>query len=157
MGATVRAGVDRGSALSRALKALRRRRDLPVARVAAEAGMKLRSYQHFEAGRTRVNVERVHRIARGLNADPYAILAAVELGSPEFAVRAADNKLMTILMMSLKDFDSTAGDRILLLDARLISTVFERAFAELAGVASERFAAATQWSPPPLPPTDEEP
>ena len=134
---------------SQALRALRRRRGVSSAEIAQALGVPLRSYQHFEAGRTRIEAEPVHRIALHLDADPYAIFAALDLGSPEFAVRAADNKLMTILVMALRDFDAELGDRVRLLDARLLSTVFARAFGELAEVARERHAAAHRWSEPP--------
>ena len=145
--------MPRQARLSQALRALRRRRGVGAADLAAALGMPLRSYQHFEAGRSRLNLDRVHAVARQLDADPYAILAAVDLGSPDLAVRAADNKLMTIIVMALKDFDERLGDRILQLDARILTTVFERAFNELATVAEERAAAASRWTVPPRPPS----
>jgi transcriptional regulator with XRE-family HTH domain len=140
---------NRQTRLSQALKALRRRRGLGAAALAKALGMKVRSYQHFESGRSRVNVERVHQIARALDADGHAILIAAELGSPAFAVRAADNKLMTIIVMALRDFDASVGDQISQLDARLLTSVFERTFNELALLAKDRSAAAQRWRGPP--------
>jgi hypothetical protein len=75
--------------------------------------MPVRTYQNFEAGRTRINVERVHAIAQILDADAPAIFAAVELGSPEFAVRAADNKLV----LAELDLDGL-GDALAILSGR---------------------------------------
>lgn len=148
MGGPTHDAKSRGAHLSRALKALRRRRGVGTAEMAASLGMARRSYQHFESGLAGINLERVHRIARILNADPFAVFAAIDIGSPEFAVRAADNKLMTIIMIALRDFDAAAGDAISQLDARVLSSVFERAFNELAALAQERTAAAERWAPP---------
>lgn len=145
---------NRKTGLSQALKALRRRRGIGAAAMAKRLGMKLRSYQYFESGRSRVNVERVHEIARALDADAHAILVAAEIGSPAFAVRAADNKVMTIIVMGLKDFDARVGDQIAQLDARLLTSVFERTFNELAALAQDRSAAAQTWRDPP---DDEDP
>jgi transcriptional regulator with XRE-family HTH domain len=148
MGGPTQDATTRRAYLSQALKALRRRRGLGTAEMAAALGIAKRSYQHFESGRSRINVDRVHQIARILNADPYAILAAVDLGSPDFAVRAADNKLMTIIVMALKAFDGGSADQIAQLDARLLTTTFEATFRDLAAQAKERAAMADRWSGP---------
>jgi transcriptional regulator with XRE-family HTH domain len=128
----------RRACLSRTLKALRRRRGVRATELAQALGMPLRSYQHFESGRCRINVDRIHEVARILDADPHAILAAADVGSPEFAVRTADNKLMTILVMSLKDFDEAAGDQIAQLDVRVLMDTFKEVFQDLAKVANDR-------------------
>jgi hypothetical protein len=131
--------------LAQALKAVRRRRGLRPADVARLMGMPLRSYEHFEAGRGRLNRERVHQFASVLDADPYAILTAVEIGSPEFAVRCADNKLATIVTMALQDFDLAAGDAIAQLDAQTLTSGFERVLGSLAELAAERAGLAGAW------------
>lgn len=128
--------------MSQALKALRRRRGVRAADLAEALGMPERSYLHFESGRSRINIDRIHEIADILKADAWAILAAVELGSPSFAVRAADNKLMTIILVILGEFDARAGDQILQLDARTLMEVFEQTFDQLAAVAKDRDEAA---------------
>jgi transcriptional regulator with XRE-family HTH domain len=141
-------GDSRRAYLAQALKALRQRRGLGTAEIAAALGMPKRTYQHFESGRTQINVDRVHQIARILNADPHAIFAAAELGSPAFAVRAADNKLMTIIIMALSEFDKTSADQITLLDPRLLTTTFETTFRELATQARLRASLADKWKGP---------
>jgi transcriptional regulator with XRE-family HTH domain len=151
MGGPTYDATTRQAHLSQTLKALRRRRGLGVADMANALGMAKRSYQHFESGRSRINLERVHEIARVLNADPYAILAAVDLGSPAFAVRAADNKLITILILALREFDRAAGDQIAQLDPGLLMATFEHAFRELAAQAAERSAVANRWRDPAAP------
>jgi transcriptional regulator with XRE-family HTH domain len=138
---------SRRTALARAIKALRRRRGLRAAEVAASLGIQLRSYENFEAGRGRLNVDRVHQVARILGADPYAILAAVDIGSAEFAVRCAENKLMAIFVRKLRDFDAASGDQIAQLDPAFLMASFTRMFVDLAQEASERQAMARTWPP----------
>jgi transcriptional regulator with XRE-family HTH domain len=131
--------------LSGLMKALRRRRGLRVSETAAAVGMPRRSYQHFEAGRGRLDVGRLHRFAQAIDADFYALLAALEIGSPAFALRCADNKLMTIFMMALQDFDALAGDDIARLDPHLLMATFTAMFDELRAVARDRDVQVESW------------
>ena len=139
---------QRRACFSQALKVLRRRRGLATTQVATALGMSLRSYQNFEAGRGRLNVLRVHEVARILDADPYALLIAIDIGSADFAVRCIDNKLAAILLMALNDFDEAAGDQIALLDPATLMSLFKRAFDTLAGEARDRAARARNWRGP---------
>src|SRR6266404_1444771 len=95
--------------LAKALKGLRRRRALLQPEVARRMGMRPRTYEHFEAGKGPLYVDRIHDFASALGVDPHAILLALEIGSPEFAGRCADNKLVTIIVMALQDFDLATG------------------------------------------------
>lgn len=101
-----------GDVLSAALKAIRRLRGMTVAEAAKAMNMAVRTYERFEAGATRLNIDHIHRFAIATNSDPYAILLAVALGSPEMARRCADNKLATILTIALQKYDAAMGDRI---------------------------------------------
>ena len=47
--------------LSSALRLIRTHRRMKSAEVAEAMGMALRSYEHFEAGGGRINLERIHR------------------------------------------------------------------------------------------------
>ena len=145
MDATANEPATRRLWLSQALKALRRRRGLRALNAAELMGMPLRSYEYFEAGFGRLDVDRVHRFAAVLEADPYAILTALEIGSPQFAVRCAENKLATIVTKALQAFDTAAGDAIAQLDSETLTAAFQATFASLAGLAQERAALATQW------------
>jgi transcriptional regulator with XRE-family HTH domain len=133
---------DRRACLSHALKTLRRRRGLRTSEVAEALGMALRSYQHLEAGKGRVSVELVLRVAKVLKVDSYAILAAVEINSPDFAVRCLDNKLVTVFLMGLKDFDARFQDSIAQLDPATLMSAFRSALDELGRIAQERSAVA---------------
>ncbi|MBG7614678.1 XRE family transcriptional regulator [Brevundimonas sp. BAL450] len=107
--------------------------------------MAQRSYEHFEAGAGRVNLERIHRFAEATDSDPYAILASLALGSPEFALRCADNKLMTIVMVALQDFDRDHGALAASLDARTLINAFDRLFKDLGELAVQRDQDARAW------------
>ncbi len=50
--------------LSSALRLIRAHRRMKSAEVAEAMGMALRSYEHFEAGGGRINLERIHRLRR---------------------------------------------------------------------------------------------
>lgn len=131
--------------LSAALRLIRSHRRMKTADVARGMNMALRSYEHFEAGGGRVNLERIHRFAEVTDSDPHAILAALALGSPEFALRTIDNKLMTILMVALQEFDEEVGDVLAELDARTIINTFTRALKDLALQSVRRDSAANAW------------
>jgi hypothetical protein len=82
-----------------------------------------------------------------LDADPYAILMAIEIGSPEFAVRCAGNKLVTGLTIAMLELDAAAGDDIAQLDPVLLMRAFTQLGDGLAAQARERRAIAERWRP----------
>jgi transcriptional regulator with XRE-family HTH domain len=135
----------RGVTLSRILKALRRLRGLRPIDVANAMKMKPRSYEYFESGKARLNVDRVHQVAKILNADPYAILAAIDIGSPAFALRTVENKMGTLWLMALLEFDATVQDDIARLPSSVLIVSFTKMFDELLFLARERDASAEDW------------
>jgi len=140
--------VDRpsfSSTLGASVRLIRKHRRLKTIDVARAMGMSLRSYEYFEAGGGKVNLERIHRFAEVAGADPYAILASMALGSPAFALRCADNKLMTILMVALQELDDQVGDAVADLDALLIINSFTKAMKELAALSAGRDGGADEW------------
>lgn len=121
-----------GALLSAALKSVRRRRRMTTGAVAQAMNMARRTYERFEAGDTRVNLDHIHRFAQATDSDPAAILLAVVTGSPELAGRCADNKLGTILTIALQRFDRRMGDRLAQLDPRVLIQAVVTMFEELA-------------------------
>lgn len=115
-------------ALSAALKAVRRRRGRTAAEVAEALAMPLRSYEHFEAGGGRFDFDKVRRFAEVLEADPFAILTAVQIGAPAFAARCADNKMMLALLIRLEEFQRDLGEAVADLDPALVMTEIGGAF-----------------------------
>lgn len=131
--------------LSTALRLIRAHRRMKSSEVAVAMGMAHRSYEHFEAGGGRINLERIHRFAEVTDSDPYSILAALALGSPHFALRTADNKLMTILMVALQEFDEEVGDVTTELDGRTLINAFTKTMKDLALQSVRRDSAASAW------------
>ena len=70
--------------------------------------------------------------------DPYGLLAAIAIGSPGFAVRTADSKMMTILVILLQQFVRPVGDQLGELEARTLINAFTETFDGLAETARRR-------------------
>lgn len=138
-------GDDAGARLSQILRDLRRHRRMRPADVARAMDLPLRSYEHFEAGGGRLNLARIEAFARATNSDPFAILAALALDAPDLAVRCADNKLVTIFLMALEDFDAVGGPNLPRLDPQTLIGAFERLFAELGEEAGRRDDFLAEW------------
>lgn len=131
--------------LSSGLRLIRAHRRMKAGEVAERMNMAQRSYEHFEAGAGRVNLERIHRFAEATDSDPYAIEASLSLGSPEFALRCADNKMMTVVMVALQDFNQDHGEVAAALDVRTLINAFNRVFRDLGELAVQRDREARAW------------
>jgi transcriptional regulator with XRE-family HTH domain len=140
----------KGPLLARTLRALRRLRRWRLADVAMALGLRKRTYEHFEGGFGPLNVDRIHAVSELLKVDPYGVLAALEICSPDFALRTADNKLMTLFYLQLQEFDERTGDAIPLLDAYALLDAFREMFAKLEAEAKRR-QAITACRPPGAP------
>ena len=134
-----------GKLLSAALKAIRKHRGMNAEEVARAMNMPLRTYEHFEAGAGRMNLNYVHRFCAVTDSDPSAVLAAVAIGSPEFARRCADNKLMMIFTIALQEFDRAMGDRTRELEARDLIAAFGAVFEKLESDSRGREEAVSEW------------
>ena len=133
-----------GDLLSEALKLVRRHRGLTAPQVASAMRMALRTYERFEAGGSRLIVDYIHRFAVATNSDPYAIIMAVAVGSPELARRCADNKLVTTLTIGAQRLDHLIGDRMQFLEARAIIVAVCAMFDQLVAHSDEQ-QLATRW------------
>ena len=131
-------GQDDGALRSTALKAVRRLRGLSAETVASGMNIRLRTYERFEAGQGRLNIDYIHRFCAVTDSDPHGLLAAIAIGSPEFAVRTAGNKMMTILVILLQQLDHEAGDQLGELDARTLIGALTETFDGLAATARRR-------------------
>lgn len=129
---------DDGHLRSAALKGVRKLRGLSTQDLAARLNMPLRTYEHFEAGHGRLNLDYLHRFSEVTNSDFYGLLHAIAIGSPEFAVRTADNKFMTTFTIFLQAYDRRMGDRIRDLDARSLIAALGEMFDALAEVGGQR-------------------
>lgn len=85
------------------------------------------------------------RFARATDSDGWALLASAPLGSPDFALRCADNKLMTILMITMKELDDDLADDIVFLQPGTLIGAFTRIRNELAQHVRKRDQFAETW------------
>src|SRR5437879_4939306 len=102
--------------LALALRSIRLARRLRIADMARLMDMAPRSYEHFEAGRSPLDLDQLQKFAEVTDSDPFAILASVLLQAPEFALRTADNKPMVAFMLALRVFHEELRDDISLIE-----------------------------------------
>lgn len=107
--------------------------------------MPLRTYEHFEAGRGKMTYDKIVRFAEATNSDPVAILLTIPLKSPEFALRCADNKLMTILTIALGELNEELGNDIEFIEPGTLIGVFTRVVKDLTNHVANRDLFAETW------------
>jgi transcriptional regulator with XRE-family HTH domain len=117
--------------IGRAAQSVRRSRRLTARQTATAMDLSLRTYEYFEAGAGRVNLDHIHRFAAVVDADPYALMVSPAFGSTELARRTADTKLMLIFLQALGEFERQAGERMLTLDPRDLIRAFTATFVHL--------------------------
>ena len=108
-------------------------------------GMAPRSYEHLEAGTGRITYERVVAFAEATDSDPIAIMATLSTGDPGFAVRCADNKMMSIMMIAVMELDDELGADLGYLDAGTLVGGFTRLTRDLAQHVRKRETFAEDW------------
>lgn len=128
-----------------AARAVRRTRRMTAQQVADAMNLPLRTYEYFEAGQGRVNLDYVHRFAAATNCDPYALVLGPGLGSTEFARRTADTKMMLIFLIAAGEFEARMGDRMITLDPRALIEAFTEAFRRLEAESRTREAETETW------------
>lgn len=132
------------------IKPLRRMRGRSSEEMAKAMHIAPRTYEDFENGRTKnLSLDRVFNFSRVLNLDPFAILAALEMRAPEFAINCAANKLMMVHMTAVEDFYGGAQDAIGALDALTLMEAYAAFYAGLAELARKRVEAANRWGSKP--------
>jgi transcriptional regulator with XRE-family HTH domain len=131
--------------LSQVLKAIRRRRGLRAIEVAQRMSLPVRSYERFESGRGPLNAARIHQFADATDSDGFAILMALDIRSPAFALRCIENKAMTLLVMAIQEFDGVAQDDIGRLEPRTLITGYTQMFDSLTAKAREIDVFVEQW------------
>ncbi|WP_176599131.1 helix-turn-helix domain-containing protein [Sphingobium sp. 15-1] len=134
-----------GALIGEAMRLVRKMRRMSVAEVAKAMGMSARSYDYLESGQGRISNDRITRFAEATNSDPHALAAVVQLGSPEFAVRCADNKLMTIVMIHMGELNDELGNDIGYLELGVILGAMKKVNKDLTGWVRTRDTYAENW------------
>lgn len=135
------------ASLTHALRAIRRRRDLPVAKVARQMGIGKRTYEYLQAGVGGLRLDRIELFAEAADSDAAAIVAGMMLGQPELAIRCADSKLVSILQRAVAQLSLELGDDMFQLTARDCLCAVQTAFQTLADTARARRQAAEAFHP----------
>lgn len=138
-------GLSENALVAGALRRIRKARRLRTSEVARAMDMPLRSYEHLEAGQGKITYERLKRFAEVANCDPVALLAIVPMESVEFAERCADNKLMHIFLLALKDLNEDLGPDIVYLQSNTIIGGVTRLCRDLAEHVRKRDTFAESW------------
>lgn len=128
-----------------AVRAVRRARGMTAQQVADAMVLPLRTYEYFEAGQGRVNLDYVHRFAVATNCDPYALVLGPGIGSTEFARRTADTKMILIFLIALGEFEARMGDRMISLDPRALIEAFTEAFRKVEAESRAREEETESW------------
>ncbi|MCR5879674.1 helix-turn-helix transcriptional regulator [Phenylobacterium sp. J367] len=132
--------------LSRVLKLLRTRAGLRSVEAARMMNKGHRTYQRWESGYYGVELDDIHRFAEIVHADPWGIIFAVEFGSVDFALDAAQNGAASLLLVALRRFHRQPNGKALRqLDPRSLSLTYSRGFELLARRAEEYAADLEQW------------
>jgi transcriptional regulator with XRE-family HTH domain len=131
--------------LSLIVKSIRLERRMKVAEVAQAMGIGLRTYEDFEAGRGRLDLEKVRLFGRATDTDAVAITLGLLLGSRETAMRAVDNKASTILWIALQEFEKDVGDQLSLIPGSYFLESLRQGFDRLREYLQRRDASAERW------------
>lgn len=108
-------------------------------------GIGLRTYEDFEAGRGRLDLEKVRLFGLATDTDAVAIALGLMFGSKETALRALDNKSSTILWIALREFEDEAGDKISAIPGAYFLESLRQAFDRLRDYLQKRDTSAERW------------
>lgn len=131
--------------LAEAMRNIRKSRRMRPSEVAKAMGLPVRTYEHLEAGEGRMSYERIVKFAKVTNSDPDALLAVIQIDSPEFAQRCADNKLMRIMMFHIRELNEELGDDIAYLESGVVLGAMSRLSKELVEHVRKRDTYAENW------------
>lgn len=131
--------------LSQIIKAIRFDRRMKAADVARGMGIGLRTYEDFEAGRGRLDLEKVRLFGLATDSDAVAITLGLLFGSREIALRALENKAPTILWVALREFESEVGDQLAVIPGSYFLESLRQAFCRLREYLQKRDSSAERW------------
>lgn len=118
---------------------------MKTAEVAQAMGVSQRCYEDFEAGRGRLDLEKVRLFGRATDSDAVAITLGLLFGSPEAALRATGNKAPSILWLSLREFEAEVGEQMSIIPGTHLLEAFRQAFGRLREFLQKRDASAERW------------
>ncbi len=136
---------DERTILASAIRAIRKMRRMSAAEVAQEMGIAPRTYEHMESGQGRYSYERLLRFCQATNCDVMALMSCMILGNPDFAVRCANNRAMSVFLMAIGGLHEDLGPDFLLLEQRMLVNAAARAADDLKEYLAKRDVFAERW------------
>jgi hypothetical protein len=118
---------------------------MKAAEVAEAMGIGLRTYEDFEAGRGRLDLEKVRLFGRATDTDAVAITLGLLFGSKDTAMRALNNKAPTILWIGLQEFESDVGDQMSIIPGSYFLEALRHGFIRLREYLQKRNDSAERW------------
>lgn len=134
-----------GRLLHTIIKSIRLERRMKPGAVAAGMGIGLRTYEEFEAGRGRLDLEKVRLFGLATDSDAVAITLGLLFGSRESAMRALENKASTILWIALQEFEGDVGDQMAVIPGSFILETLRQAFVRLRDYLLKRDTSAERY------------
>jgi transcriptional regulator with XRE-family HTH domain len=131
-----------GRLLHTIIKAIREERRMRPPQVAAAMGIGLRTYEEFEAGRGRLDLEKVRLFGLATDSDAVAITLGLLFGSKDSALR---NKGSTIMWITLREFEEGVGDQMAVIPGSLILETLRQAFNRLRDYLLKRDTSAERY------------
>lgn len=118
---------------------------MKAADVARGMGIGLRTYEDFEAGRGRLDLEKVRLFGLATDVDAVAITLGLLFGSREIALRALENKAATILWVAMQEFEGDVGDQMAIIPGSYFLESLRLAFSRLREYLQKRDSGAERW------------
>ena len=125
-------------ALTAVLRAVRKHRGLTSKQVAARMNMKLRTYQHFEAGCGCFSFPKLRRFAQASGTDFNGLVYAILVGDTNLAARGGDNRLVSIALFSMKALSVRLGENLSTVEPRDLIAALDQAFSRIEDQLRER-------------------
>jgi hypothetical protein len=88
---------------------------------------------------------RIQAFALATDSDPYGILLAMALRSPDLAIRSMDNKFISVMVVAIRRFDERLGDTLTQIEVGRLIATFRKAFDDLETDLISRAAEASDW------------
>lgn len=134
-----------GRLLHTIIKAIREERRMRPPQVAAAMGIGLRTYEEFEAGRGRLDLEKVRLFGLATDSDAVAITLGLLFGSKDSAMRALENKGSTILWIAMQEFEEDVGDQMAVIPGSFVLETLRQAFNRLRDYLLKRDTTAERY------------
>lgn len=146
VGSPSRALARQARLLRKVLWTLRKQeRRLSIEETAELMGIAPRTYQEFEIGTGKLDLNKVRLFATATRTDAIGIILALTFEDQELAVQTMDNKLLSTFWIAFKEFRQRVGARLMFVPPALFLAAFRRAFEEIEAYLTKRTESTEEW------------